>query len=124
MEIGKLGFGLMRLPMKDGAIDIETVKQMADTFLASGNNYFDTSYVYHDGKSEHAFREAVAERYPRDRYVIATKLPYWDVTEEARLDRFIDEQLENLGVDYIDYYLIHNVQTVSYSGVDGKGGYM
>lgn len=124
METSKLGFGLMRLPMKDGAIDIETLKQMADAFLASGNNYFDTSYVYHDGKSEHAFRKAVAERYPRDRYVIATKLPHWDVTDEAMLDAIIDEQLENLGVDYIDYYLIHNVQTVSYNGVDGKGGYM
>lgn len=71
METSKLGFGLMRLPMKDGAIDIETVKQMADAFLASGNNYFDTSYVYHDGKSEHAFRQAVAERI----HVIATWLP-------------------------------------------------
>ena len=83
METKKLGFGLMRLPtLETGEIDIEQVKQMADLFLKNGFAYFDTSFVYHDGKSEGALRQAVVERYPRDSFTIATKFPTFAVQTE------------------------------------------
>ncbi len=68
-EIKKLGFGLMRLPQKsaNGAdIDMEEFKEMVDLFLGRGFTYFDTSYVYHNGASETAIREALVKRHPRD----------------------------------------------------------
>ena len=111
----KLGFGLMRLPQKDGKIDIEQVCRMADAYLDAGMNYFDTAYVYHDGHSEEAVKEALAKRYPRDRFMVATKLPAWQLKEEADRDRIFSEQLERCGLDYFDFYLLHSVE-------DGNNG--
>ena len=74
----ELGFGMMRLPVKNGSatdFDYEHLNQMVDAYLAGGYNYFDTSYVYHDGKSEEAVRKAVVERHPREAIRIATKFP-------------------------------------------------
>ena len=71
-EIKKLGFGLMRLPKKDGKIDIDETKEMVDLFLEKGFTYFDTAYVYDDGKSEEAICEALVKRYPRESYQLAT----------------------------------------------------
>ena len=69
----KLGFGLMRLPKTpDGSIDIPQVSEMADRFIAAGGTYFDTAFVYDGGKSEEAFKAAVADRYPRGAYTLAT----------------------------------------------------
>ena len=68
----KLGFGLMRLPVKDGSIDIEHVSRMADEFLNQGFTYFDTAYVYKG--SEIAFREAVVKRHPRNSFTVASKM--------------------------------------------------
>ena len=65
-KMPKLGFGLMRLPEKDGEIDIEHVKRMVDKYMQMDMNYFDTAYVYHGGKSEVAAREALVKRYPDD----------------------------------------------------------
>ena len=71
----KLGFGLMRLPKTpEGAIDVPQVCRMVDQFIAAGGTYFDTAFVYDAGASEAAFRQAVADRYPRDAYTLATKL--------------------------------------------------
>ena len=71
----KLGFGTMRLPLRDPEdpknIDLETFRQMADQFLARGFCYFDTAYPYHGGFSEEAVRQCVAERYPRERFLLA-----------------------------------------------------
>lgn len=120
-----LGFGMMRLPVKSSDptdFDYEQLFQMVDTFLAAGYNYFDTSYVYHNGKSEEAVRKAVVERHPRENLLIATKFPTFNLKAEEEIEPIFAEQLERLGVDYIDYYLLHNFQTVYYDGVDGKGG--
>ena len=68
----KLGFGLMRLPKKDGRIDVEQVKKMVDLFIEAGGTYFDTAFAYEG--SEEAAREALIERYPRDSFTLATKL--------------------------------------------------
>lgn len=121
----KLGFGMMRLPVKSNDptdFDYEQLFQMVDTFIEAGYNYFDTSFVYHNGKSEEAVRKAVIERHPRENVLIATKFPTFDLKTEDEIEPIFARQLENLGVDYIDYYLLHNFQTVYYDGVDGNGG--
>lgn len=107
----KLGFGLMRLPLineNDGtSIDIERVKGMADKFMEEGFTYFDTAAPYHGMQSEVAFREAVVKRYPRESYTITDKLSMWMINEEMTLEKFFEGQLERLGVEYMDIYLLH-----------------
>ena len=109
-KMPKLGFGLMRLPENDGSIDIEHVKRMVDKYMEMDMNYFDTAYVYHGGKSEVAAREALVKRYPRDSFMIATKLPAWEIKQESDIDRIFNEQCERAGVDYFDFYLLHSIE--------------
>jgi len=106
-DIAKLGFGLMRLPMKEKEIDMEQTKDMVDLFMKNGFTYFDTAYVYIGGKSEVAMREAVVKRYPRDSFQLATKLPVWEVKEQADLEKLFATHLERTGAGYIDFYLLH-----------------
>lgn len=106
----KLGFGLMRLPEKDGQVDIDRVSAMVDEYMKMDKRYFDTAYVYHGGKSEVAAREALVKRYPRDSFMIATKLPAWEIKQESDVERIFNEQLERAGVDYYDFYLLHSIE--------------
>lgn len=119
-----LGFGMMRLPVISGPTDFdyEKLNAMVDAFLEAGYTYFDTSFVYHNGKSEEATRKTIVERHPRDSFTVATKFPTFNLVPEEEIDGVFQSQLNNLGVDYIDYYLIHNIQTVYYDGYDGNGG--
>lgn len=114
----KLGFGTMRLPLKDKndqtSIDMDTFKQMVDLFLDRGFTYFDTAYMYHEFKSETAVREALVERYPRDAFLLATKLPVMFLKQEGDQQRIFDEQREKCGVDYFDYYMLHNIGAEHY----------
>lgn len=114
----KLGFGLMRLPIMDkdngGSIDLELVNKMVDTFLERGFTYFDTAYMYHMGKSEIALREALVKRHKRDTFTVATKLPTMLLKAEGDQERIFNEQLEKCGVDYFDYYLLHNLGVSHY----------
>ena len=118
MENKKLGFGLMRLPLKDQndqeSIDMETLNQMVDTFLEKGFTYFDTAYMYHNFKSEIAIREALVKRYPRDSFVLATKLPTMFLKKKDDQERIFNEQLGKCGVDYFDYYMLHNLGVSHY----------
>lgn len=109
-NFSKLGFGLMRLPEKDGEIDLERVCKMVDDYMGAGLNYFDTAYVYHGGKSEVAAREAIVKRYPRDSFYLATKLPAWSIHSAEDRDRIFNEQCERAGVDYFDFYLLHSLE--------------
>ena len=109
-KMPKLGFGLMRLPEKDGAIDLDTVCGMVDKYMAAGLNYFDTAYVYHGGRSEVAARECVVKRYPRGSFYLATKLPAWQIKTAGDRDRIFNEQCERAGVDYFDFYLLHSIE--------------
>ncbi|HBI51422.1 MAG TPA: Fe-S oxidoreductase [Ruminococcaceae bacterium] len=109
-KMPKLGFGLMRLPEKDGAINYDEVCKMVDKYMSAGLNYFDTAYVYHGGRSEVAARECVVKRYPRDSFYLATKLPAWELKTEEDRDRIFDIQRERAGVDYFDYYLLHSIE--------------
>jgi len=116
--VKKLGFGLMRLPLSDpeksSSIDLEALKQMVDTFLDKGFTYFDTAYMYHDFKSEIAIREALVKRHPREAYKLASKLPVVYLKTKEDRERIFNEQLEKCGVDYFDYYLLHNLSISHY----------
>ena len=119
-----LGFGMMRLPVLSGPTDFdyEQLNRMVDAFLDAGYTYFDTSFVYHNGKSEEATRKALVERHARDSFTVATKFPTFMLLPEEKIEETFQSQLANLGVEYIDYYLLHNIQTVYYDGYDGQGG--
>lgn len=119
-ETPKLGFGLMRLPkLSNGKIDIEQTKKMVDMFMDAGQTYFDTAYVYDGGDSEHAAKEALIDRYPRESFTIATKLCAWagDHSEEKAKQQFFTS-LERTGAGYIDYYLLHALQAGNYKLYD------
>ena len=83
---------------------------MVDDYMKAGMNYFDTAYIYHGGKSEIAAREALVKRYPRDSFMIATKLPAWEIKKAEDVERIFEDQLEKTGVDYFDLYLLHSVE--------------
>ncbi|MCR5302326.1 MAG: aldo/keto reductase [Lachnospiraceae bacterium] len=106
----KLGFGLMRLPEKDGVIDHPQLCDMVDKYMQAGMNYFDTAYIYHEGKSEVAAREAIVKRYPRDSFMLATKLPAWEMRKPEDIERIFNDQLERTGAGYFDFYLLHSIE--------------
>lgn len=109
-NIPKLGFGLMRLPMIGEEVDIEQTCKMVDRFMESGFTYFDTAYGYLGGKSEMAAKAALVDRYPREKFQLATKLPAWagaKTAEEAR--QMFYTSLERTGAGYFDFYLLHNL---------------
>ncbi|MCW3787883.1 aldo/keto reductase [Plebeiibacterium sediminum] len=114
----KLGFGCMRLPLLDAkdqkSINYDQVNTMVDAFINNGFTYFDTAYMYHDFISENVVQECLVKRYPRDAYTIATKMPTMFLKEEGDLERIFNEQLEKVGVDYFDYYLLHNLCVDNY----------
>ena len=107
-NIKKLGFGLMRLPQKDGAIDVEQTKTMVDRFMNAGFTYFDTAWAY--AGSEDAIRQALVERYPRESFQLATKNAAWIncKTREEAISQF-DTSLRQTGAGYFDFYLLHNL---------------
>lgn len=108
MQIGKLGFGLMRLPQKGDVIDVEQTKEMVDLFLEAGFTYFDTAWAY--AGSEDAIRQALVERYPRERFQLATKNAAWIncKTKEEAYAQF-ETSLKQTGAGYFDFYLLHNL---------------
>lgn len=106
------GFGMMRLPIKDEndetSVDMVELNKMVDTYLGSGFNYFDLGFDYHLGRCETAFKESVVDRYSREEYVVADKLPLYLMPErEEQFHEFFDTQLERTGLDYFDYYMLH-----------------
>ena len=107
IETSLLGFGCMRFPTDDeGRIDRVQARAMLEKALASGVNYIDTAWPYHDGESELFVGEALKE-HPRDSFYLATKLPVWEVKSLEDVDRIFGRQLEKLQTEYIDFYLMH-----------------
>ena len=115
----KLGFGLMRLPkLPSGEIDVPQVTEMVDLFMEAGGTYFDTAFVYDNGGSEAAIRNALVERYPRDSYTLATKLHAGRCADEAEARRQFYTSLERTGAGYFDFYLLHALQRNYYKKYD------
>lgn len=104
---GNFGFGCMRLPMKDGQVDKEEFSRMADDFITSGLNYFDTAHGYLGGLSETAIRDCVVKRYDRSKFLLTDKLTTVFFQKEEDILPFFENQLKWCGVDYFDFYLMH-----------------
>ena len=108
------GFGCMRLPMQGEDVDIEQTKQMVDTFLVQGFNYFDTAHGYIQGKSELALKECLTSRHNREDYILTNKLSEGYFKTQADIRPFFQSQLEACGVDYFDFYLMHSQGSTNY----------
>lgn len=109
----KLGFGMMRLPCTNrndhGSLDNAQICDLVDTFLKNGFTYFDTAWMYHDGKSEACVGETVVKRHDRDSFTVTDKLPDYILHSEADRDAVFFEQLKRTGAEYYDYYLLHAI---------------
>lgn len=113
MDIPKLGFGLMRLPRvggRGGPVDIPQLQEMVDLFMQAGFTYFDTAYIYDD--SEVSAKAALVDRYPRESYQLANKLPAWHAKTRKESEALFYESLERTGAGYFDYYLLHNIDAM------------
>ena len=114
----KLGFGFMRMPLTDPndqtAIDMPRLEEMVDAFLGAGFTYCDTAWMYHDFMSEPAVGKAVVARHPRDSFTVASKMPVAMIHSHAEGVEIFEKQKEKLGVDFFDYYLVHDMNSVNY----------
>ena len=130
MNLSWLGMGNMRLPtqVQRGPIDEEKARKIIEYAYENGVNYFDTAYRYHDGESE-SFVGRVLSQYPRESWYLATKMPghmmnyengklgfqgYLQGHTVTSIAQIFEEQLEKCGVDYFDFYLLHNLCETSY----------
>jgi hypothetical protein len=111
VEVSALGFGAMRLPIINGKfdnIDEKTTEAMLKYAIENGVNYVDTAYVYHGGMSEKVVGK-ILKKGLRNKVYLATKLPTWMITERKDMDKYLNEQLERLQTDHIDFYLVHGL---------------
>jgi len=115
-----LGFGCMRLPTVDGAIDEERAIAQIRTAVDSGVNYLDTAWPYHGGESEPLLGKALKDGY-RDKVKVATKLPPWRVKKREDMDKILDAQLKKLGTGHVDYYLVHALAGFSWDTIKAQG---
>lgn len=116
-KVSLLGYGLMRLPVKEGAnpnsdeVDQDMVNKLVDYAMAHGINYFDTAHPYHKGMSQIAIGKAL-KKYPRDSFFLATKMPTPHMPTLEQAKEIFEKQLRDCQVEYFDYYLLHNLQTI------------
>ena len=111
LKLSQLGFGAMRLPVFDGddaKVDREQTQRMVDAAMDAGVNYYDTAWGYHGETSEIVIAEALA-KHPRDSYYFATKFPGYDLSNMPKVKEIFARQLEKTGLEYFDFYLLHNV---------------
>ena len=108
------GFGCMRLPMKDGEVNLEETAKMVDCFMEHGFNYFDTAHGYLSGRSETALKACLSSRYPRDSYILTDKLTTSFFKKEEDIRPLFEKQLAACGVDYFDFYLMHAQNSVHF----------
>ncbi len=114
----RLGLGGLRLPISNPddqkSIDYPTLEKIIDLFMEHGYNYYDTSYIYHDQQSEVALGKALVDRYPRDSFLLSTKMPIKFMHKAEDMEKVFEEQLRKCHVDYFDFYLVHAISTDGY----------
>lgn len=103
-----IALGCMRLPMQDNKIDMVELDKMVEYAMAHGANYFDTAYMYVDGKSENAIGE-ILKKYPRESFYLADKCPAYLVNKKEDSKKLFEEQLKKCQVEYFDNYMVHNI---------------
>ena len=111
LQLSMLGFGAMRLPVIDGddaKVNVEQTRRMVDYAMKNGVNYYDTAWGYHGEHSEEIMGDALRQ-YPRDKYYIADKFPGYDLANMPKVKEIFEEQLKRTGMEYFDFYLLHNV---------------
>ncbi len=118
MNAKKLGFGFMRMPLLDPndqtSINIPEVEKMADRFFEKGFTYCDTAWMYHNFASEKTVGRVVVDRYPRDSFTVASKMPLGMLKSKEDVANIFETQKKNLGIDYFDFYLLHNMTREDY----------
>ncbi len=125
----KLGFGMMRLPKYNDEnnrnVDMRIAADMIERFINSGFTYFDTAYMYHNYCSENIVRRLLVERYPRSSFTLADKMPTMFLKRADEMPEIFRIQLKKCGVEYFDYYMMHDVNASNYDSVvqafDGFG---
>lgn len=124
MKEAQLGFGIMRLPRtQEGNIDQDKTKAMIDSYMRGGDScYFDTHPDYMDKKSQDIIRKFVVERYPRDTFMLANKMPYY-IAQASDYQKIFSLELSACGVEYFDYYLLHAVTQEIYELHERLGGF-
>jgi len=123
VEISQLGFGAMRLPtLESGKIDWEEAAKLIDRAYEAGVNYFDTAYPYHDRESQPFLGETL-KKYPRESYLLATKLPIWLVNSAQDVHDLFQDQLKDCRMDYFDFYMVHALDAERYESLVKYGIY-
>jgi hypothetical protein len=121
MDLSILGFGCMRLPVQnDRQIDEPQATKMIRYAIDHGVNYIDTAYPYHEGQSEPVVGRALRDGY-REKVQLATKLPSWLIAKREDMDRYLNEQLQRLGTDHIDFYLVHGLNQATWENTARLG---
>lgn len=129
VEVSLLGLGTMRLPCEteqkresNPNIDYEKAQKLVDLAYKNGVNYYDTAYMYHCGKSEKFIGHAL-KKYPRNTYYIADKLPIWMCDTKEDMQRVFANQLERMGMEYFDFYLLHSLDKENFEKCKKFGAY-
>lgn len=109
------GLGLMRLPLLDdndqASVDLQELQKMVDKCMEEGVNFFDTAVPYHMGASEESIKKTLVEKYPRDSFILSNKLPLFYIRKKEDMEFYFNQSLNKCGVDYFDYYMLHNLST-------------
>ena len=108
VNVSALGFGMLRLPMKNGHVDFDQTTPMVRRAIEGGVNYIDTGRVYLGGESEQAVGKALAGGW-RDRVYVTSKMPWWEMQSADDFEKFFDQSRRTIGTDIIDFYHIHMI---------------
>lgn len=120
----QLGFGVMRLPVENGQINISKTEKLIKEYMAEGGaKYFDTHPSYISGKSQKIIKDFVVKQYPRDSFMIADKMPYYGISDFKDYEHIFEKELEDCGVTYFDYYMLHALTKETYAMHEKLGGF-
>ena len=119
--MNKLGFGLLRLPQKDGTVDWDLVDQLVDVYMKNGGDYFDTCYTYLNGMSEESLRRCIVQRKPRESFRIAEKIPGYKCESREDCAKYFEEERQRCGVETFDVLMLHWLNGKNYETAEKFG---